>query len=224
MKKILGSILALSLTISLISCGNTSTNAESSPNEEINNTIKSSTASAESLVESTVLSSNSHESTSAITGAETIIDTSNLEEIKEEYVYPVIYPGVLSETTWTDPNEAIPDSFIGFYCYKTGKTSGTENADTLEKYVQQYFNVSTSTLQKANTYDSTSKKYNLYEVTPGAYSIEVIAASQKDDIITIDYELYSPDNQTTPSNKGKILIDVSGDTVKYKSIIVNSIS
>lgn len=200
MKKILSFILVLSLGVALISCGNSSASSTA-------------TSSTDAIISSTEKSSNSQNDVSST-------ENTNLDELTKTYLRPIALSGIGAQN-WLNANDIRADSFNAFYVVIANPPSGESEAPTVseteyEDLIQKYFDVSTDYLRTSEYYDSSTKTYMLDGIGEAA-GYRVVSESQSGDIVTMEYEYISAEDNSTVVFKGTLTVKLE-DNGDYKYI------
>lgn len=148
-------------------------------------------------------------------------DLTDLDRLTEDYLAPAFFSAMTAKN-WDSPALLPPDSFVKFYVAKEmpperdlDKTD-TLPAAELEAYIQQYFNVPTDLLRKAEAYDPAGQFYTLGYLGGGA-SAKVVSAEMDGDTLLLQYEYYSPADETTVIRTGLLSLQFGNEGYRYIS-------
>lgn len=195
-------MVLLSLSISLISCGNSSTTEASS---------ESSSVAASSV--------NSQSSDSSI-------DNSNLDELTTTYLMPATISGV-AQQNWTDANDISADSFNAFYLIKAGPPTSSDSEvseNEFETLIQQYFNVSTEHLRESTSYNPSRKTYTI-EGIGNAIGFYVTSSKQNGNVLTMEFQYTSPADDSIVIAKGTLTVGFDNNgSYKFTSCHIETLN
>lgn len=139
------------------------------------------------------------------------LDLTDLDALTEKYLEP-LYAEEIIATSWFFPNELNPDGFIKFYLQKAIKKTSIKEQDysipqlECENFIQQYFDVDTEHLRRSTFYNKTAKAYNMPAPPEGAYSVKVIDAVMKDDILMLQYKYDNMQENVSAKPIGTLVI------------------
>lgn len=157
------------------------------------------------------------------------VNINDYDALYEKYFNP-FFGATMFANSWTSAYEINPDCFPKFYgmnkenrkkCGSRKDTDGIMIADAedMEKYVQQYFDVSVEYLRTSEDYDAENQCY--YFGLGGGLSADITDARQEDDLLFIDFETYSGWHRQVFTT-GTITIQLLGND-QYKYLSCNAV-
>ena len=147
-----------------------------------------------------------------------------LDKFDYKFFKDVANSGITSQT-WDSASQISPESLVCFFGNTTGLSqlstdveSVVISGDIVESYIQLYFAVDNKYIRQAMFYDSNNNTYDIPIPYDGAASAKVVAVSEKDDIISLSYEYYSPSDDITVIREGTLDIQILEPYFKYNYI------
>ncbi len=152
----------------------------------------------------------------------------DLDLLTEEYLTPAVFSAITARS-WEDPMELSPDQLVEFYAIRELpaerdlRQADTVPAEQLEEYVQQYFDVPSEVLRRAESYDAGQNCYELgYFGDPGRH--RVVDARQEGDRLLLDYEYYSRADDSTVIRRGTLELRKTGEgSWQYRSCATGAV-
>lgn len=162
-----------------------------------------------------------------------------IEELNAEYYYPAFLASITAES-WNDTNEwensdsHWPDRLVNFYIAKKyysisespeerdATMEDIEDADLVENFIMQYFDVSREFLRTSQQYDAERGVYILGYLGNAASS-KVVSVEEKDGILGLNFEYYSPMDDTTVIRTGTLYIQKNTTSYKYLSCVSTAV-
>lgn len=151
----------------------------------------------------------------------------DLTEYEYKYFLSLAKAGITSQT-WQSASQIEPDYLVEFFSEKTGLNRLSTDSkpivisdDIVEPYVQLFFDVDASIIRQSNYYDRNSRSYRIPIASGGAAAAKVIAVSEKDDIITISYNYFSPSDEAEAFLEGSLDIRCLGP-IEYHFVSCNT--
>lgn len=174
--------------------------------------------------------------------ASTTFSEEELDSFYTEYYYPVFLAAITSESwsdtsKWENTDGHWADRLINYYTAvkyysipgqpqeRDTSKEDTEPAEIVEDFIMQHFNVSREFLRTSQQYDAEREVYIL-EYLGGAASSKVIGAEENSGVLALDFEYYSPMDDTTVIRTGTLSIQTNITPYKYlscESVAVDSI-
>lgn len=156
----------------------------------------------------------------------------NLEEIHKRYIEPLGLTTAIGQP-WAESSEIDSDSVLAIYMMKLlNEQKGEEYyidyeyvfpADEVEVYTAQYFGMTAEKTRQAAGYDGKTQRYIVPEGLGGAWSICTTGAERKNDLLLVQYDLLSAENQISAHGEMTILIR-KDDSHQYLSNSIHGIS
>ncbi|RPF42119.1 hypothetical protein EDD70_2862 [Hydrogenoanaerobacterium saccharovorans] len=156
------------------------------------------------------------------------IDLTDFEQLKTEFIAPIVLSTIGAEN-WTNANDIPAEYFDSFYAFKVlPKERSQDKSDVIaqkdyESYIQNYFDVTSEHLKTSDTFSPSTNSYTIGYLGSSA-SFAVTDAKIKNDTLTLQYEYYSPADDTTVIRKGTLVIKFDGENYKYLSNTSNEIN
>lgn len=145
----------------------------------------------------------------------------DLEQLTEEYLAPIAISGIGSQS-WKDPGELDPDKLLDYYVvWAMPKERDPEQPETilaeeLEEKLRERFDVPAELLRQADCYDPETGVY-----TPGyvgsSAGFRVTSARESAGHLFLEYEYYSPADDTTVIRFGLLLMEPCSEGYRYLS-------
>lgn len=163
----------------------------------------------------------------------------NIETLNAEYYYPAFLASITAESwnntnEWENSDSHWPDRLVNFYTAKKYYSipgspeerdtimEDVEDAELVEDFVMQYFDVSREFLRTSQQYDDERGVYIL-EYLGNAASSKVVSVEEKDGILGLNFEYYSPMDDTTIIRTGTLYIQKNTTSYKYLSCVSTAV-
>lgn len=128
----------------------------------------------------------------------------------------------ITATNWDNPSEIPADRLIKFFSNKTNLAMLSTDANMItipapivERYIQLYFNVESNYIKQSEYYNAQSNDYFIPIPSGGPSSVKVVDIEEKDNIVTIAYEYYSPTDEITVIRTGTLTVKTDQTDFKY---------
>lgn len=158
--------------------------------------------------------------------------TLDLAELQEKYIHNLVLTTVIGQS-WNSPEDLNADDVLTTYQTKLVKEKEDKQyldedgylnipQEKAESYAKEYFGMTPELLRKSEYYDSTAKQYRMLIGLGGAWGVEVTEASQKEDLLELQYNVLNALDEVT--GQGVLTIQLRKDgTYQYLSNVVENL-